>query len=104
MAWHAEVGLVVIAGCYHLLTLRTYYICVWDFVGVQRMGLGCMDMDMDMDWLDGEGAVGVWMGWEGRGWDGKREWEKGKGKGRRSVIWAAQFTHSLTRSINLSIY
>lgn len=93
MAWHVEVGLVAIAGCY----LSSFFAHIQHlglgFVGVKRMGLGCMDMDMG--WLDGEGAVGVWMGWEG-----KREWEKGRG--RRSVFWA-QFAHSLAQPIYLLI-
>lgn len=52
------------------------------------MGMGCMDMGG----LDGEGVVGVWMGWD----DGM-----GKGKGREGGVLSglSLLTHSLDQSI-----
>lgn len=87
-----EVGLVVIAGCYlfffcaHILHMFLGYmlrICQrFGIVGVKRVDLGCMDTGGLVR------VVGVWMGWDGMGWEGGmgKGKGKGKGKGRRSAI------------------
>jgi hypothetical protein len=83
MRQHVEMGLVVVGGCFasfaHILhmflgDLLPHHFRIGVFMGVNRVGLGCMDM-------------GGWWWESGREWDGGKDWEKGMGtKEWRSAI------------------
>lgn len=94
--WMSLLGVIFLfAHILHMFLLRTYFGS--GFCGSKEDGFGCVYGYTGCG-LDGEGAVGVWMGW-----DGKVEWEMGKGDDGKEECYLGSVCSSLAQSVSLSI-